>query len=191
MPYHKEIHEPYKRDVEPDGRIIRRQTILSAGLVLLIVASGMTLYECLKQTIWPNITIWQSHTITIVFSSILATLTACFFVRRQIVIRLQLKEKDRLQSAAETAGAVCHEINQPLQYIMSQLELLLAKEEPYHDIRPLIVNILKEVQRIGEITWRLRNITEFRTTEYVGSTKILDLDKSAPKEKVPPKTSFD
>ena len=176
--HERQMHESYKSEAEPGEGTVCRQTTICTGLVLLIVAIGMTIYEYLKQILWSDISIWQSHMITIAFSSILAALAAYFFIRRQVVLRLHLKEKEQLQSAIETAGAVCHEINQPLQYLMSQIELMLSKGEPHNVSREMIINMLKEVKRMGEITWRLQHITRFRTREYADGFRILDLDKS-------------
>ncbi|MBN1863290.1 MAG: hypothetical protein JW808_00150 [Victivallales bacterium] len=42
----------------------------------------MTTYEVLKQFIWPNISIWESHILTIIFTAMLAT-TASIIALRQ------------------------------------------------------------------------------------------------------------
>ena len=52
--------------------------------ISLIVLVGMTIYETLKQLVWPDISIWGSHIITIFFSSICAALAAFFILQKQM-----------------------------------------------------------------------------------------------------------
>lgn len=40
----------------------------------------MSIYESLKQLIYPQITIWESHIVTIIFSSTMATIAAYFII---------------------------------------------------------------------------------------------------------------
>ena len=85
--------------------------------------------------------------------------------------------REKLQGAIETAGAVCHELNQPLQVIMLELEMYIQeaeKQEPSDRIQA----ILNEVKKMTEITAKLQRITKYETQIYVDETKILDLDKS-------------
>jgi len=83
-------------------------------------------------------------------------------------------ERERLQGVLEMAGAVCHEINQPLQAILGYSELLLLGPEP--DIAKKNLDSIKsQASRLGEITKRLSNITRYKTIEYPGNTKIVDI----------------
>jgi PAS domain S-box-containing protein len=70
------------------GKIqIRRQLVLIAVVMLVI----MTAYEIFKQLILPDISIWGSHAITIIFTTILATWISYFVLRR-----FQVEAKKRL-----------------------------------------------------------------------------------------------
>ncbi|MCP4719307.1 MAG: hypothetical protein GY860_07600, partial [Desulfobacteraceae bacterium] len=83
-------------------------------------------------------------------------------------------ERERLQGVLEMAGAVCHEINQPLQAIMGYSELLLMGPEP--DMTGNSLNSIKsQATRLGKITKRLSNITQYKTVDYPGNTKIVDI----------------
>jgi PAS domain S-box-containing protein len=87
--------------------------------------------------------------------------------------------REKLQTAIETAGAVCHELNQPLQTMLSKAELILMRhpqEEPLHGY---LDTFLRESQRMAGITRRLQRITNYKTKPYVGEEKILDLEKSS------------
>ena len=59
------------RNSKSEGRqhMMNRLLLTAVGML-----SGMTAYESLKQLLFPSITIWQSHIITICFSVFIATL---------------------------------------------------------------------------------------------------------------------
>jgi PAS domain S-box-containing protein len=90
--------------------------------------------------------------------------------------KLVLSEKQAL--VAELAGAAAHELNQPLTSILGYVELIerrLTSDAPH--ARALGV-IRSEAERMAEIVKKIGRITRYETKEYVGSTSILDLDKS-------------
>ncbi|NOX34120.1 MAG: GAF domain-containing protein [Deltaproteobacteria bacterium] len=80
-------------------------------------------------------------------------------------------ERERLQGVLEMAGAVCHEINQPLQAILGYSELLLMGSDSDNNIK----SIKFQATRLGRITRKLSNITHYRTVDYPGNTKIVDI----------------
>jgi PAS domain S-box-containing protein len=86
--------------------------------------------------------------------------------------------REKLQGAIETAGAVCHELNQPLQVVMGHMEFCYMKEE-YTSILPHLDTIRQELQRMAQITAKLQNITQYKTRDYLEDVKILDLDKAS------------
>ncbi len=83
-------------------------------------------------------------------------------------------EKERLQGVLEMAGAVCHEINQPLQAILGYSELLLM-DPGIETEENNILSIKSQASRLGKITRKLSNITHYRTVDYPGNTKIVDI----------------
>ena len=94
--------------------------------------------------------------------------------QRQIV-QQERYEKERLQGVLEMAGAVCHEINQPLQAILGYSELLLIGSKPDELKDNKLSSIKAQAARLGEITKKLSTITQYRTLEYPGNTKIVDI----------------
>ncbi len=64
---------------------------------------GMTVFEVIKQLAHPTISIWESHAVTIVFSSILATAITFFVVRRQQQLTRHLLETIAEQRRIETS----------------------------------------------------------------------------------------
>lgn len=88
-----------------------------------------------------------------------------------------LKKTEKVFAAIETAGGICHEMNQPLQVILGNLELLklnIAKDDPS---RKLIDVLMAQTDRLGAITKKLTHITRYETKEYIKGT-IFDIDKS-------------
>lgn len=85
-------------------------------------------------------------------------------------------EKERLQGVLEMAGAICHEINQPLQAILGYSSICLDS-----DLVTLeeIEKIKSQAKRIGKITRQLHNITEYKTKSYPGDKRIVDIWKSS------------
>src|SRR5262249_23664570 len=58
----------------------------------IAVAALMAAFELLKQLLDPRISIWQSHAVTIAFTTILATLAAYLCARKQAVSNTKLEE---------------------------------------------------------------------------------------------------
>ncbi|MEW5744371.1 MAG: PAS domain S-box protein [Nitrospirota bacterium] len=54
----------------------------SVAAVALITFAGMTAYEALKQALFPAISLWGSHIVTIVFSTVVAAAASLFVLRR-------------------------------------------------------------------------------------------------------------
>ena len=78
-------------------------------LAALAVASLMSAYEILKQALFPHISIWQSHAVTISFTTILAVLTAYFLARRLAdmnrKLQAEMRERERTGKALEQSEA--------------------------------------------------------------------------------------
>ena len=91
----------------------------------------------------------------------------------------RLFKEEKLRGVLEIAGAVCHELNQPLQVISGISELLLMENfednRQHSDIR----KIRDQVFRMAEITKKLMGITRYSAKDYVGKTMIFDIDKAS------------
>ncbi len=88
-----------------------------------------------------------------------------------------LRESDRLHGVFEMAGAVCHEMNQPLMALMGYFELLSLKQPKDDALHKTIQKIEVQIQRMGEINRKLMNITRYETKQYKDG-KIIDIDKA-------------
>jgi CheY-like chemotaxis protein len=100
--------------------------------------------------------------------------------RRIIDLQNTLREKDKLQGVLEMAGAVCHELNQPLQSVCGWSEILLSKTAESDPAYAMLQRIKEGVERIGQLTRKIMTISKYQSKDYVnGTCRIIDIDKSA------------
>lgn len=107
-------------------------------------------------------------------------------VARDITERKQAEEErlnfERLRGVLEMAGAVCHELSQPLQIISGFIDMLsmdLDENDPQYMMPTEIYNeIHNEIQRMSEMNKKIMKITKYETKEYLDSI-IIDIDKSS------------
>lgn len=88
-------------------------------------------------------------------------------------------KRERLQVTLEMAGAVCHELNQPMQAVSGYTETLLREipdNDPSHD---RLDKMMIEINRMGRITRKLMRITKYKTKDYLHGIKIVDIDKAS------------
>jgi signal transduction histidine kinase len=88
-------------------------------------------------------------------------------------------ENERLQVSLEMAGAVCHELNQPLQAITSFAERLLDNLPAGSKGHDRARGIMDLTGRMGAITKKLMKITRYETKDYVQGVRIIDIDRAA------------
>jgi PAS domain-containing protein len=85
------------------------------------------------------------------------------------------EERDKLQAAIETAGAVCHELSQPMQALLMRAEIANLKAADIPEVREELEKIMEQITIMGEITHRLLSLTKYKTKHYMDGTEILDL----------------
>lgn len=107
-------------------------------------------------------------------------------LREKLRIEMRLSEaQEKLASTerqaliAELAGTAAHELNQPLTSIIAYSELLLRKTPETDPVHRAITVISSEGHRMADIVRKIGKITRYETKSYVGSQKILDLDRSS------------
>jgi PAS domain S-box-containing protein len=91
--------------------------------------------------------------------------------------KLQLSEKQAL--VAELAGAAAHELNQPLTSIMAYAQLIQRQSAADAAHLRAVGVILSEAERMAGLVKKIGKITKYETTDYVGSARMLDLDRAA------------
>lgn len=91
-------------------------------------------------------------------------------------------EKEKLLSVLEIAGAVGHELNNPLQIVLTGTERLA----PAPDADPRQANLYrllkKNVEKMRETIHKFNNITQYATKAYVDGKKIIDIDKASTRD---------
>ena len=93
-------------------------------------------------------------------------------------------EREKFEGVLETAGAVCHELNQPLQALTGYAELLQEYEAASPDIKRMIGTIQSQVQRLADITGKLQRITRYETQPYASGATIIDIHKASQSDPV-------
>ena len=92
----------------------------------------------------------------------------------------ELLQKEKLQAVVETAGAVCHEMNQPMQVALVQLaEFMVMDEFEFETVKQKAENIREQLNALREMSRKLMHITRYETRDYVEGEKIIDIDKSS------------
>jgi len=76
---------------------------------------------------------------------------------------------------AALAATAAHEMNQPLQSIMGYVELLTKRAKEGTIEYKYLQTINQECERMAQIIKNIASITTFKTKEYVGSAKIIDI----------------
>jgi DNA-binding response OmpR family regulator len=106
--------------------------------------------------------------------------------RRILELQIRLAEEEKLRGVLEMAGAVSHEINQPLQVVGGLSELILMKMGKDDPNFARFMKIRESITLIGELTRKIMGITRYRTKGYLDDSKrIIDIHGSSPPDGKP------
>jgi len=97
--------------------------------------------------------------------------------RRIIELQKTLAEKEKLKGVIEMSGAVCHELNQPMQVVSGISEMLMMDVQDDNLLLGNIKTIKEQIYIMGEITKKLMRVTKYETKDYLKG-KIIDIDKA-------------
>jgi two-component system, NtrC family, sensor histidine kinase HydH len=92
-----------------------------------------------------------------------------------------LLERNKMRGVLEMAGAICHEMNQPLQVVSGFCELIRMDLDETSPIYGKFTTIRDQVAEMGRITAKLMGITRYRTKEYL-ENRIIDIDEASSRE---------
>jgi PAS domain S-box-containing protein len=93
---------------------------------------------------------------------------------------LEGRKREKLQGVLEMAGAVCHELNQPMQEAMFTCSDLLGNESlTLAQLHEKVLGIRGQLNRMANMTRRLMHITRYETIDYINGEKIIDIEKSS------------
>ncbi|UCD77376.1 MAG: PAS domain S-box protein [Desulfobacterales bacterium] len=92
----------------------------------------------------------------------------------------EMLQREKLQAVVEMAGAVCHEMNQPMQVALVELAECMAMEGfKNNTIKQKAENIRQQLNALRQLSRKLMHITRYETRDYVKGEKIIDIDKSS------------
>jgi PAS domain S-box-containing protein len=86
---------------------------------------------------------------------------------------------ERMRGVLQMAGAVCHEINQPLMALMGYIDIINSHKGSKASTANALTKIDEQVKRIDKLTKNLARITQYKTKDYAGGEQIIDIDLSA------------
>ena len=90
--------------------------------------------------------------------------------------------RQRLQGVLEMAGAVCHELSQPLQIVATCCDLLLRGLDPRDPKVATFGKLRAGVDRLGDLTGKILRVTEYRTKDYMDGRRIVDLEMASSRQ---------
>ena len=88
-------------------------------------------------------------------------------------------QREKFQGVLETAGGVCHEMNQPLQVISGYAEIMMNEMPSDHKMFRMARQVSEQVDRMADITTKLQQITHYETMDYGEHARIIDIHKSS------------
>ncbi len=87
--------------------------------------------------------------------------------------------KERMQGVLEMAGAICHELTQPLQAISGYAILMNQLNSETKSREDLTRKMIDQIERLKGLTHKLMSLTRYETMKYPGGGKIIDIKKSS------------
>ncbi len=97
----------------------------------------------------------------------------------QLRLQQKLIENERLSGVLEMAGAICHELGQPLQSLYLYFDALDEKTLARNGLGKNIEAIKRNVQRMSSIIKKVSFIRKYESRDYLKGTKIIDIDKAS------------
>ncbi len=88
-------------------------------------------------------------------------------------------ERERLAGVLEMAGAAAHEMNQPLQAALGNVELLASRMSSEDPSFRYVAKLRDEIERMAEIGQKIANISRYEVKKYPGDIHIVDIDKAS------------
>ncbi|MBF0118398.1 MAG: response regulator [Desulfobacterales bacterium] len=119
----------------------------------------------------------EIHTVEICWEEKKAYLLSIRDITKRKELEERVIEEEQLRVLIETTGAICHELHQPMQAILGYCDLLMLKMKDEQNFTT-IQKISNQIQRMSNITKKLSQITRYKTKNYLGDKKIIDIENS-------------
>jgi signal transduction histidine kinase len=141
--------------------------------------TGATFFEASMTLKDSGVRVFRMSTRYLVLDTMEAVVLGMEDVTESIEKEQLQMENTQLQTAMETAGAVCHELNQPLMVISGLLELLLLDVKKTETYYSSLEKIHQQVGRISQLIDKMMSIKTYKTKSYAGVSHILDIKGSS------------
>ena len=102
-------------------------------------------------------------------------------ITKQKQIAKEQRSKEKLRAILEMAGAVSHELNNPLQVVLICIEKLSDTNLEPSKKEKLTQLVKKHTLRMIELSSKIQGISQYATKDYVDGKKIFDIDAGAGK----------
>ena len=86
-------------------------------------------------------------------------------------------EEERLKVLHQMAGAMAHELNQPLMVLLGNIELMTMNKEDPEKMMHYVIKIEEAGQRISQVIKKIQTIHHFETKPYSDETSIMNIDQ--------------
>jgi|GEM_PF-1360212 len=86
--------------------------------------------------------------------------------------------KAHMEGMLHTAGAICHEISQPLTSALITLQIIRQDNTTNPEIGKEVEEVENSLLHARDILDKLRALTRYETKSYLGEERILDLERS-------------
>ena len=91
-------------------------------------------------------------------------------------------QRGKFQGVLEMAGAVCHELNQPVMAISGYADIIAMQVSEDSPLQDKVAKMKDQALRIGTITQKLMHIVQYKTKDYANGEKIIDIEAAAEEE---------
>jgi PAS domain S-box-containing protein len=91
----------------------------------------------------------------------------------------RLMRSEQQSVLAELAGAMAHELNQPLTSILGYAEMAKRKREDAREVARMVDIVITEAERMADLVRKIGRITRYETKSYVGEQRIVDLERAS------------
>lgn len=140
--------------------------------------AGTHTFECVRKD--GSVFSIEARTRAISYKGNMIYQTAIRDLTEQIRMEKERIQHARMKGVLEMAGAVCHEINQPLMALQGFMEILTTKAHFSDSALRHLNKMGDQVDRIKNLTHKIMHITKYETKDYAGGEKIIDIQQSSP-----------
>ena len=123
---------------------------------------------------------WVMETVTSVkHEGARAALGFFMEITQQKQVAQEQRDKEKLMAILEMAGAVSHELNNPLQVVLIGIDKLAVPNLEPSQKMDLITLIKKHTLRMMDLSAKIQKISQYATKDYVQGKKIFDIDAAS------------